>query len=155
MAGAVAALVLIPLVLSRGDNNSGFASRGAGSAIAAFELACSKDVCQSGDTLVFDVSASAGYQYFAAFAQREDGAVLWYFPESPDGESLDLRARLREGVLDRGVVLGGDHDTGLYTVFGIFSNDPLSRDAIKARFTEDATDVGVGTAVSTREFAVQ
>ncbi len=157
---SVAALVIVPLAMNSGDEDpthTGFAARGQSSASGAFSMACtnSGDACQLGDKLVFDLSLSAGYQYFAAFAKRNDGAVIWYFPELPTGESLDLDQRLQHGVLDRGVILGSDHRAGRYQVYGIFSAEPLTRTKIKERFEVGATEIGSGTAVVAQELAIR
>lgn len=157
---SVAALVLIPLAINNDDEDptqSEFTARGQGSATGAFSMACAdnSDACQPGDKLVFDLSASSGYRYFAAFAKRTDGAVIWYFPESPGGESLDLHQQLQDGVLDRGVVLGSDHQTGRYQVYGIFSAQPLTRTEIKERFDLGATSIGSETSVLRQELVIR
>ena len=96
-----AILVIVPVVVkneggkTRDGKNDTFTARGAASAVAGFDLACSGSEslrCQSGGHLLFDLQKSTGYRYFAAFARRNDGAVIWYFPESPEGQSLDLSA---------------------------------------------------------------
>jgi len=156
VAVAAAALALIVLVIDgrgTGSTEGQFASRGQGASAGAFTLSCS--ICRRDETLVFDLTATAGYPYFAAFATHEDGTVVWYFPESADGHSVDLRERLRDGLLDRGVALGRNHPRGSYRVYGIFSHQPLSRRAIRDRFDEGAADLGAGTSVVTREFSIQ
>lgn len=165
LVGVAVALVLIPVVM-RADGASStvdfFAARGHESRAAAVTLVCptpeggiGKGACQADDKLIFDLSASAGYSFFAAFARGEQGTVIWYFPEAEGGHSLNLEKSLDEGVLDRGVTLGADHPRGRYELYGIFSDEPLTRDLIKDRFSEDSTEIGLGTAVTRGEFTVQ
>jgi len=161
VASAVAILVIVPVVMRVGpgeEATGSFTARGSASAIATFDVAChdtESGTCHSGDKLVFDLQGSAGYPYFAAFARREDATVIWCFPESEDGRSLDLRERLSDGILDRGVLVDGEHTPGRWQVYGIFSSDPLSRDDIKSRFQEGAADLGPGTAITVRELIVE
>jgi hypothetical protein len=160
LAGAMAALVIVPLAIRSaelGELADSFGSRGKQAAIATFEVSCPSQPsgCQRRGTLVFDVQASAGYRYFAAFARRSDGTILWYFPDSATAQSLDLDARVTNGVLDRGIALGDEHQAGSYQLYGIFSGTPLSRDDIKARFQPGAANLGPGTAVVTKDLAIQ
>jgi hypothetical protein len=161
LAGAVGILVLVPLAMRGGPDgarDAAFSARGISSAAAGFELVCPDGrpgICLQGDTLLFDLSGSAGHDYFAAFARHQDGTVIWYFPESPDGKSLELARSLSEGVLRRGVAVGDEHQPGRYRVHGIFSDTALTRDDIKERFEDGAHDLGPGTAVTTRELTVR
>jgi hypothetical protein len=158
VAAAALAIVLVPLAIrDRPDRNAEpFGSRGQALA-PQLHLWCSgqpRVVCHSGEKLMFDLQDSS-YRYFAAFARRDDGTVLWYFPESATGRSIDIRDRLVGGVLDRGVVLDATHAAGHYQVYGIYSAAPVSREDIKARFRPDAADIGPETFVATRELVVQ
>jgi len=156
----VAALLLVPMAMNSAEKaptRAAFSARGSISASADFSMKCTNryGTCQPGDKLIFDLSASVGYQYFAAFAKRTDGVVMWYFPDSPGGESLDLQQRLRGGILDRGIILDDDYEPGRYQVWGIFSSTALTRSEIKERFTAGATEIGPGTTVVKRELEVQ
>jgi len=158
LAGAAAVLLVIPRAWTVRDHSAdpSFAARGDGSA-AGFDLACAGQrtrTCQLGQTLVFDLQAGRE-RYFAAFARRDDGTVIWYFPDSATGTSLDLRDRTRDGVLDRGIALDATHGAGHYEVYGIYSAAPLSRADIKSRFRPAARDLGPGTSIATRELVVQ
>jgi len=159
LAAAALAIVLVPLAIrDRQDRNAAepFGSRGQASA-PQLRLLCSgqsRIVCRPGEKLMFDLQGST-YRYFAAFARRDDGTVLWYFPESATGRSIDTRDRLVGGVLDRGVVLDATHAAGHYQVYGIHSAAPVSRADIKARFRPGAADLGPDTFVATRELVVQ
>lgn len=155
LAAAAAAVVVIPWAIREHGADPSFAPRGDDSA-AMFDLACAGQrthTCHLGQTLVFDLQA--GYRYFAAFARRDDGTVIWYFPDSATGRSLDLRDRIPDGVLDRGIALDAAHGAGDYQVYGIYSAAPLSRDDIKSRFRPGAKDLGPETSVATRELVIQ
>jgi hypothetical protein len=168
LAGAAAAVVLVPLALRDRPMppmpampamplmDEPFGARGGASA-AGFGLICSGQpgsTCHVGEKLLFDLQGTT-YRYFSAFARREDGTVVWYFPDSPTGHSVDVRDRLSQGVLDVGIALDAGHGSGRYQVVGIYSEAPLSRDDIKARFRPGATDLGPTTAIATRELVVQ
>jgi hypothetical protein len=156
---AAAGVVLIPVVLhDRDDRDSEFAPRGQGAAVATFGISCDAKLattCKRGDKLVFDLSQASGYRYFASFSRREDGTIIWYFPQRPEGESLDLHRRLTAGVIDLGVVLGEHHRPGRYRVYGVFSDRPLTRRMLRARFDEKAAGRGLDSAVVTRELVVK
>ena len=154
LAGAAAAVIAIPWAIRDRSAESSFASRGDGAAM--FDLACAGQrthTCQLGQTLVFDLQATR-YRYFAAFARRDDGTVIWYFPDAAPGTSLDLRDRTPGGVLDRGISLDAAHGAGHYQVYGIYSAAPLSREDIKSRFRPGARDLGRETSIATHELVV-
>jgi hypothetical protein len=159
LAGAAAAILALPWVIRDGRRplDEPFGARGA--AQADFGLVCAGQPdgrCQQGQKLLFDLHLDprSSYRYFAAFARRDDGTVLWYFPDAPDGHSIELAGRLSHGVLDRGVALDERHGAGHYQVIGIYSAVPLTRDVIKARFRPGAADLGPDTSVVMRELVV-
>jgi hypothetical protein len=127
---------------------SEFTARGGSQAFAAFTPV------QTDGKLLFDVHGTTGYRYFAAFSRRADGTILWYFP-TPDGTSVDLASQPTTGVLDRSIVLGEEHQTGSYRLYGVFSQQPLTRDAIKVQFDETALSVGPNTKVIATELVVR
>ena len=127
---ALAAVVLV-VALPRSREQSEFTARGSGKPVATFAASCSP--CTPGGTLVFDVHGTTGYRYFAAFAKRGDGTVLWYFP-AESGASVDLVNQPTHGVLDRGIVIGPEHTPGSYRVYAVFSDQPLTRQQIRERF---------------------
>jgi hypothetical protein len=157
LAGAAATILALPWAIRDRPADEPFAARGAAS--AGLGLVCAGQPagpCHPGQKLMFDLDPQPSTQrYFAAFARRDDGTVVWYFPDSPAGHSIELAGRLSHGVLDRGVVLDERHGAGRYQVVGIYSDVPLTRDQIKARFRPGAADLGPGTSVVTRELAVQ
>jgi hypothetical protein len=160
LVAAAAVIALVPLALwHTGHEDDAFSSRGQSVSVAALSLSCGgvKDaVCSQGDKLLFDLSQSTGYRYFGAFARSEDGTIIWYFPESPEGTSLDLTQRLVDGVLDRGAVLDEHHRPGRYEVYGVFSNEPLTRQSLRSQFDENATNHGGdAAAVVVREITVR
>jgi hypothetical protein len=143
-AAAVAVLVLRPA------HESELAARGGSGTFAAVHVTCSP-ACTAGGKLVFDLHGTSGYRYFAAFAKRADGTVLWYFPASDDATSAEVTA----GVLDRSIVLGPEHPAGTYTIYGVFSNAPLPRAAIRDAFDPVHMTAGSGTAVVSEEIVVR
>ena len=74
-------------------------ARGGGDAPWGLEVECDADGCQMGDRLSFRVTPPVGRPHFAAFARAPDGAVLWYFPATPSGHSVDTSVRIVDGVL--------------------------------------------------------
>lgn len=150
---AVVALVLVVMPWQRGSERGELAARGAGTAFGAFKPACARG-CAAGDKIVFDFHGTTGYRYFAAFSQRADGTVLWYFPSSDTEVSIDL-AQQTGGVIQRGIVIGSEHSAGTYRVFGVFSNEPLSRAQIRERFDRTRVTAGPGTTVIEQELVVQ
>ena len=153
---AIAAAVIVLLVLApwRTREQNDFTTRGAGNAIGAFEPMCAH-ICTTGAKMLFDLNGTTGYRYFAAFSQRADGTVLWYFPSSDEASSLDLAQQLGSGVLEQGIVLGSEHSAGTYRVFGVFSNEPLSRAQIRDRFDPARVTAGAGTSVVEQELVVR
>jgi hypothetical protein len=128
-----AALLLVPFALLRSARHGTFTAKG-GPAAPAMQLLCAGHApghAARGDKLIFEVARPAGARYFGAFAQRGDGAVIWYFPTTPEGTGLDLALHAGGGVLDTGVVLGPEHTPGSYQVVGVFSDRPLDRNGIK------------------------
>lgn len=142
LSGAAAALAVVLIVMIRPGGDE-FASRG-GQPAASFEARCAGAdgvrTCRAGDKLLFEVTGGSGAEYFAAFARRGDGAVIWYFPA--EGESSPaLAERAPRGVLDSGILLGPEHPPGRYTVVGLFSPRPLSRDQVRETVAAPADDV--------------
>jgi hypothetical protein len=153
---AVAAAVVLLFVFApwRPREQGEFTTRGAGHVLGAFKPTCARG-CNPGDKLLFDLNGTAGYRYFAAFSQRSDGTVLWYFPSSDSAVGLDLTQQLGSGVLDQGIVIGSEHPAGTYRVFGVFSNEPLSRRQIRERFDDHHVTAGPGTSVVEQELVVR
>ena len=154
---AAAAAVAILLVIApwHGREQGGdFTARGGGHVLGAFKPTCARG-CTAGDKILFDLSGTQGYRYFAAFSQRADGSVLWYFPASDDEKSLDITHQLRSAVLDRGIVIGSEHPPGTYRVFGVFSDEPLSRQQLRDRFDVARLTAGPGTSVIEQELVVR
>jgi hypothetical protein len=151
---AAAAVLLLVLVPWRSRHAADFTARGASHAVGAFEPRCAHG-CGAGDKLLFDLAGTTGYRYFAAFSQRGDGTVLWYFPTSDGATSLELGSELGSGVLDQSIVLGSEHAPGTYRVFGVFSTEPLTRAQIRERFDEAQLTAGPGTRVVEQELVIR
>lgn len=118
---AAAALLIVITPWKHDD----FTARGGGAPVAMFEPSA------HAGKLVFDVHGTTGYGYVAAFAQRADGTILWYFPASETGTSAPLH--MIDGVLDRSIAMGSEHTPGTYRVYGVFSRAPLTRDQVRAQ----------------------
>jgi len=133
------ALCLVAVLLLR-PHAPEFAARGGlGLSEPTFRPLCNSGadaLCKQGQALGFEVMASAEPQYFAAFAQRPDGAIVWYLPEA-SGKSLQLSREPGSPVLDRGVQIGTEQPPGHYEVFGVFSSRPLTRAEIKSAVGDD------------------
>jgi hypothetical protein len=148
---AVAAAAVAMLFIARPSQEPELAARGGSGAFAALHVTCSP-ACAAGGKLVIDLHGTTGYRYFAAFAKRADGTVLWYVPASDDATSVEVPAG---GVLDRTVVLGPEHPAGTYRIYGVFSNAPLPRAAIREAFDPARMTAGAGTAVVAQEIVVR
>lgn len=148
---AAAALVVIAPWRSREPE---FTARGGSSSVAALHVTCAAG-CTHGAKLLFDLHGTSSYRYFAAFAKRGDGTVLWYFPTTDAGTSVDLAMLPASGVLDRGIVLGDDHPAGTYRVYGVFSRAPLTRANIRDAFDATHLSAGAGTEVVTADVEVR
>ena len=149
---AAVALVLIAPWKSQ-PTETEFASRGSSQPFAMVHATC-PDGCERGHKIVFDLHGTTGFRYFAAFAKRTDGTVLWYFPALPGETSLDLAVQPGHGVLDRSIVIGEEHVPGRYTLYSVFSRVPLTREAIRTRFDE-LQQAGAKTQVVTSELVVR
>jgi hypothetical protein len=112
-----------------------FTARGGGEASKFdFELSCvsrsEPGKCRTGDKLAVRVQAPSG-RYFAAFARRSDGVVIWYWP-SAGGKSLPAAKLATLDAKAQAVVLDAAHTPGEYAVYGVLSKRALDRDEIKA-----------------------
>ena len=61
----------------------------------------------------------------------------------------------RGGVVEQAIVLGDEHAPGTYRVYGVFSNAPLTRAAIRGQFDEARGTAGPGTEVRTTDLEVR
>ena len=133
-----------------------FAARGARlEATESFRLLCSgaaMTACKNGSTLGFELSGLAEPRYFAAFARRGDGAVIWYMPP-PEEVTAGVAPSASAVLLEQGVSLGSEHVPGHYLVYGVFSSEPLTRAQIKAALGQDLRG-RAGTNVVVRELEV-
>lgn len=130
---SAAAALLLAIPLFRGDE---FATRGGGGNGADFTMYCTtneqRTPCQRGSKLLFELRPTSSDRYFAAFARRSDGTVIWYFPVDEAARSLGLTQQ-QIGVATTAFVLGPEHAPGLYRVYGLFWAQPLSRSEIRAQ----------------------
>jgi hypothetical protein len=143
LAAAAAALLLV-FVRPGSEAGEEFTSRGGGG--GQLGLLCvppspsrapgaEEARCVAGGKLAFDVSGTENL-YFAAFARRADGTVLWYWP-APTGRSLPVSAFADRRAPHTAVMLDASHPAGRYDVFGVFSRKPLGREELKRALGED------------------
>ena len=116
-----------------------FSARSGGDGGATLETICQPGpACESGSKLLLRVSnAAPEAKYLAAFSRAEDGTVVWYFPNAEG----DMSVNVTQGKWsEEAVVLGNEHAPGTYTVYGLLSDQPLTRDMVKARVESDGGD---------------
>lgn len=142
-------LVAISVVsVQFGRRSSHFTSRGGG-LTASFTPSCAGSAlgeCVVGEKMTFRLTSHSEWAYFAVVAQGPRGTV-WYFPGGGRKTSLDVREALSDGVLEQGVMVGPEHASGAYELFGVFSESALDKDAVRA-----AVD---GAAMTGRVFVVK
>ncbi|MFW2388200.1 MAG: hypothetical protein ACN4G0_07685 [Polyangiales bacterium] len=86
--------------------------------------------CRQGNRLVLRVSNHEGEQgYMAAFAQRSDGTVIWYFPEDESSRALPFR---NGEWMNRAVVLGPEHVPGDYDIHAVLSATPIDQGTVRS-----------------------
>lgn len=134
--GVVAVLALLVLPKSQTDVQTElFAPRGVRE--AGLELRCldasneKRTDCMPGSILALAPTPPEGHPYFAAFAVRDDGALLWYFPEE---EAVPSKAIGDEGEpVTRGILLDRkEHPPGTYQLVAVFSEEALDREALRS-----------------------
>ena len=116
-----------------------FAARGADESRPVLHVVCletgRKGVCGAGGRLAFEIQGLA-FRHVAVFARRQDGLVIWYFPES-SGTSPPVSAHGQSTLLRRGVQVGTNQPPGDYEVYAVFSDEALTRERIKAGLDDD------------------
>lgn len=139
---ALAALLLLVAVpaaiwFTQGDDpQPEFRARGGGS---SFQVVClegdAEKPCGPGRSLNLVAQPSDDAKYFAAFGRTPDRTIHWYQPAAPDGTSHRLRDQAG-ATLPRNIKLS-ENLQGPLTVYGVFSEEPLTRDDIRALFDEE------------------
>jgi hypothetical protein len=147
---AIAVVALFVIAPWHVSPSSEFGARGNSRPVAALSVTCTGG-CTRGGKLLFDLHGTTKYLYFAAFAKRGEGPVLWYFPTADDATSVAIA---ETGVLDRGIVLGPEHAAGTYRIYGVFSTTPLTRATIRATFDPVKLTAG-DAAVVTSDLEIQ
>lgn len=64
-------------------------------------------------------------QVFLVLYARQQEKLMWYYPQSPDGQALALEAGSVDQVLPRGVRLAEDHRPGKLIVEAVFVSKPV------------------------------
>jgi hypothetical protein len=136
----VALAIPVVVLLLQNPEGDAFIEKGTEAEPPLFSIKClSKEretnTCSPGSKLVFNVYPPKGRRYFSSFAKREsDGVIIWYFPKNEKEKSFDTRLTSAGGVLSKGIVLGTEHTAGAYTIYGVFSAEPISRILLKQKF---------------------
>ena len=91
---------------------------------------------------------------FKTFKTASISTLLSAFLFMP-GISRAQNQWLDNGVIDRGVLLGGDHPPGRYVIYGIFTHQPLTRQWLRAHFNDHAPRYGIDGEVVVREVEVR
>ena len=135
VAGPIALAAGLVMLLRPPSESSGhFAAKG--SARSSFELGCSGGEishCPRGSKLIFRLGAlpSGGFLHAYAEPLERGRERIWYFPTA-----ANLPPRVEpaaEGsILERGMVVGPEHATGLYKVHVVLASTPLSREELLA-----------------------
>ncbi len=145
----VSAVVAVALSLWLGlpsEPQQEFRAKGEGGTLPFFSITCldgdGQLDCRTGAKLVFSIRPVSVQRFFSAFARRkEDGLVIWYFPEKTIGTALPVAPAVNREPLARGVLLGPEHRPGSYRITGLLSDSPLSREQIRRLFeSKDAAD---------------
>ena len=136
MASVACAAVLIVSVVGRQPRTPGqFEARGGDFSAPSLELRCVRGgptkPCQVGDKLLMEIDAPEELSFVAAFAQRSDGVVIWYFPATRDGHSLDISSEARINVPQTAALIDAQHTPGHYVLYAVFSQEVLRRAQIK------------------------
>ena len=71
------------------------------------------------------------FHAFAAVALAPDGKTFWYFPNDERSASIDLSGLKRPDMLDDAITVDDGHVPGDYTLFGVFSEEPLFREQVR------------------------
>lgn len=137
---AFAALVLMlavppALLLWRSRHGPEFTVRGGLEVAPAIEPFClgangGDGICAQGDKLFFKLSAGR-FHAFAAVALAPDGKTFWYFPNDALATSMDLARSKQPGILDQAITLDDRHPPGDYTLYGVFSKEPLTKEQVR------------------------
>jgi hypothetical protein len=109
--------------------------------------------CVPGGRIVLQLEPSAEHHFFALFARRPDGAIVWYFPS--ESEPMPDVTGERVGRLwPKSALLAESSPPGTYTVFAVFAPQPLSRAELKASLGDDLRGDGALHVLS-RELEVE
>lgn len=135
----LAAAAAVALLWPGREPASELAARGGGEANGvALELSCGRTAapCRVAGSLAFELGPAPSTLYFAAFARRQDGTIIWYFPEA-EAVGLKVKASSTPHVLERAVTLGPEHTPGHYELFALLSSAPMTRAQLKAALGPD------------------
>jgi hypothetical protein len=142
--GSALAAGIILLVMYFSQTPSDFVARGSLTATNRVKLTCLRkgpqtdriettDKCRQNDSLVFEVQGRTGMKYFSAAALSPQGLLIWYFP-SNDQSSLKLE---KDGPTRRAIELDSKHRPGSYRIYGLFTKEKSSKDALRKLIEDD------------------
>jgi ferric-dicitrate binding protein FerR (iron transport regulator) len=139
MAGAAAALVVVPRIVMRGAE---LRSKGdetpAGPQLGVACIGGTLAACPRGATLMFGASGAPGTGYLAAYAEPVTPGLerIWYF--SAEGESPRLTVGDGTVVAQRAVRVGPEHAPGRYRIHLVLGRAPASQAAVLSGGPPDA-----------------
>jgi hypothetical protein len=131
---AAAASLILPVVyLSR--PSSDLVARGGGSAVSV-EIHCipaaPDGTCATGRKLVFRALNAQGLKSMGALALNPQGTAVWYFPVTGSDTTVDLSQSGPGGLLQQAVVLGPEQPPGLWDVYLVLHQRPMTRAEVRA-----------------------
>lgn len=138
---ALATAMMFLFVLPRVGDSPEFAKKGAAPSGPTLRLACAEagraGPCAQGRTILFEASGYGSRRHFAAFARRDDGTVIWYFPDAAAALTLTLSDDGSGRALKKGIAIGAEHTAGRYVVYGLFFEQPRTRPEIRTLMAKD------------------
>ncbi len=121
-AAAAVALVVLPVALWS-SFEGGYRSKGSAVPI---EAVC-RDRCQESDKILFRVTPEAR-GFLAAYAEAEDGQLIWYFPSQ--NSDMPKLSHASGAFLTVGVRIGAEHRPGRHQVHLAVFEHPLDQTSV-------------------------
>ncbi|HEY3450945.1 MAG TPA: hypothetical protein VGK67_31605 [Myxococcales bacterium] len=122
-----------------------FTARGPADAKPSFAVVCAETLaegkCAKGGKLLFRVEPRGARRFAALAIAAGGGAVVWYFTD------VGIEGLGADGLLAVGVPLGPEHAAGRHEVVGVFSNQTLTKDEIRALLEAPEKSAGQGQVV--------
>ncbi len=128
---AAVALAAVLMPTSPVEPDDAFTPRGVEDG-AQVELDCG-GACHLGGRVLLTFSNASSFSHVAAFAFREDGAVVWFAPASADAQSVALPDVAR-GLLPFQVEVDDTLPPGAHAVVVVFSTKPMTRTQVEQAY---------------------